>query len=633
MGNFSTRKIDHTTSIVGYILIVFFICIAYSNITIQNFLEWDDTHYVLTNQHIQSFTIKNILWMFTDFSMGNWHPVTWLSYVINYILWGDNPLPYKIINIVIHILNSALVYIISFRLLKHVKNSYHSNLGSALYDVSNNELQYASIFVGILFSIHPLHVESVSWISERKDVLYSFFFLLTIICYLNYKEEHLNKKWFILSIIMFLLSLGSKSMSVTTPAILVLIDIYPLNLVKKNNSLKDSLKLLFHDKITFILLAILVSLIALLTQTGAIKSAGILSLDSRIINACMSIFQYLFHFLYPANLSTFYSFQPWAKDPNIFSAIPIFAFVVITGFFIYLAKSKKVYFPFVCWLYFIIALLPVIGIVKVGGQASADRYTYMPLLSAYVVFAAFVAIIWHKAQIKLYHKYTVLVVLFSWIVLLTHFTYLQNAYWKNDETLWMRAISLDPGNSDMPYSNLGAIYINSRNTGAAIIALNKSIDIQPLNSGALLRLGQAYELMGKDKQAMYAYKKIIRTLPNDATGYVSLGDFYYRHQNIDEAKYFYKKAFTMVPNLPATLERSALVDFLDHNYKSAEIKLNYVLQLIPNDKGSMQILANTKLNMGQVDAAKDIAQNILAEYPNDTFAIQFLNDLDKSNKK
>ena len=631
MDQLATKIKEHSDSLVGFSLIIIFICIAYSNIPSQQFLEWDDTHYVLSNRHIQSFTLSNVIWMLTDFSMGNWHPLTWLSYAVNYAIWGDNPLPYKMINLLIHALNSVLVYFLTFRLLKHAKHFFHTSPSSGLYDISDNELKFASIFIGILFSVHPLHVESVSWISERKDVLYSLFCLLTIICYLKHKEEK-DKRWYITSIVMYLMSLSSKSMSVTLPAVLILLDIYPLRTIADISSVKHKIKELLHNKTTYILLSFLVSLIAILTQKSAIQAAEILPLESRLINAFMSIFQYLYRFLIPDNLSTFYSFHPWATDPNFFSILPVAAFIATTGILIFLANKKQIYFPIVAWLYFIITLLPVIGLIKVGGQASADRYTYMPLLSIYVVFASVVAIALHRSKQKIYQKYTLLALLLAWLASLTYLTNVQNTYWRDDKTLWTRAIDLEPGISAMPYSNLGANYINSKNLRAAIVPLNKSIDIQPKNSTALQRLGKAYELMAKDKMAMFAYKKIIETLPTDATGYVVLGDFYYRKNKVDQAKILYNKAFEIIPNIPATLQRSALVDFLEHDYNSAEKKLTFVLQMMPNDIGSMQILANTKLNMGKVDEARKIAQTIRQKNPSNSFAIQFLNDLEKSNQ-
>jgi len=616
----------HRIPIIGILMAAVLITIAYSNISGHKFLNWDDVEYVLKNNRIKSFSLDNLLWMFGDFSMANWHPLTWLTYTFNYAIWGGNPIPFKITNIILHTLNSILVYFLTFKILTNVKNNFHATTNSlfsfALLD--NKDLQYAAVLAAILFGIHPLHVESVTWISERKDVLYSFFLLLTILFYINHREKSDCRKWLIASIVMFLLSLMSKPMSVTTPLILLLIDIYPLNVLANQSSLGKKIKILLPNKTTYILLSTLVSIITILTQRAGIQGSEQLTIDSRFINACMSILQYTYHYFWPFNLSTFYSFHPWSTDPNIYSLFPVAIVFCLTLWFIYLAVAKKILFPIIGWLYFIISLLPVIGIVKVGAQAAADRYTYMPLLSFIVINASAIVMLYRINQDhKLFEIFVISTVagLFS---ILTYITYQQNNYWKDDESLWTRAIAYSPGTAATPYNNLGAMYFRRGESRSAILEFNKALAIEPNNLTTMEQIGKAYQIMREDAFAIDAYKQLITIYPEHPIGYIRLGDFFYSKHQVDKAKELYTKAFIIMPSLPSTLQRSALVDYLEYNYEASERKLNYVLKLSPDNIGSLQLLAKVKFGLKQYDEANKIANKLLEINPKDTLAFELL---------
>jgi len=620
----------HRVPITGTILIITLVIISYSNIAGQRFLNWDDVDYVLRNNRIKTLNFENVLWMFTDFSMANWHPLTWLSYAFNYVTWGGNSFSFKVTNIILHILNSILVYFVSEKLLLNIKNNFHISVKSVFSTLSHRDLQYASLFTAVLFSIHPIHVESVTWISERKDVLYSLFFLLTILFYIKYRENGDHSKWLIASIFMFLFSLMSKPMSVTTPLVLILIDIYPLNSLKTKDSFINYLKILIPNKTTFLIIAFLVSVITLLTQRTGIQGSEHLEAGSRIINSSMSILQYIYHFFWPVNLSTFYSFHPWSTDPNIYSLLPVTIVIILTAWVIYLAVKKNLYFPVVTWLYFIITLLPVMGIVKVGAQASADRYTYMPLLGFFIILSAFAIIVYRATKPSLGKTVFSIATIGCILYFLASLSYQQNEYWKNDETLWNRAIALSPGTAAVPYSNLGSMYYRLGNFRAAVTELNKSLAVQPDNILVMEQLGKTYELMNESKFAINAYKQIITTHPEHPAGYINLGDFYYRKKQLALAIPLYNRAFNLMPTLPSALLRSALVDFVSNNYDQAEQKLQYLLQLNSDDTGSLQLLAKVRMKMGQHEAVKNIAQKLLNKNPDDTLALELLQQIKRN---
>jgi tetratricopeptide (TPR) repeat protein len=622
---------DHLIPITGILVTIILVTVAYSNIAGHQFLNWDDIDYILKNERIKSFSIDNIMWMFGDFSMANWHPLTWLSYAFNYALWAKNPLAYKITNIVIHTINSILVYAVTLQIITHIKNNFHCSTASRFSLLTTKELQYASIITAIMFGVHPIHVESVTWISERKDVLYSLFFLLTVYFYIKHRESDNDRKWLLTSIFMFLFSLMSKPMSVTTPLILILIDIYPLNTLRNKSTLKESAKSLLANKITFFLLALLVSIITLLTQSAGIQGAERLAIDSRIINASMSILQYVYHFFWPVNLSTFYSFHPWSTDPGIYSILPVAIVSIITIWFVYLAVARKIYFPIIGWLYFAISLLPVIGIVKVGAQAAADRYTYMPLLSFFILAGTVGLMFFSLIRSVNIRRIAGALVAGSLMATFTHLSHRQNEHWKDDESLWTKAINYSPGIAAVPYSNLGTMYFRNGESRSAIIEFNKSLAINPTDISTMEKVGKAYELMKAENFAIDAYKQLIAAHPTVPTGYIRLGDFYYRKQQLNEAKVLYNKAFYLMPNIPSTLQRSALVDYLDKNYAAAEQKLGFLFKLSPNDVGSLQLLAKVKLGLGEYDEATIIAQRLVQINPRDTFAVELLNQKDNSD--
>lgn len=631
MKNITSLIITYRIPLLGLVALVSLTSIAYSNISAHKFLNWDDIDYILRNDRIKSLKLDNLVWMFSNFSMANWHPLTWLSYTFNYVIWTNDPVAYKVTNIVLHVFNSILIYALTFQLLAAAKKEFHNASNSLFSKLTFRHLQYASALTAILFAIHPLHVESVTWISERKDVLYSMFFLLCLIFYINHRNNNNSKRWLIASIIMFLCSLMSKPMSVTVPLLLVIIDVYPLNLLKRCSSIKNSAQLLAQNKTTYLLLSFLVSIITVLTQRTGIQGAGELGIYSRLINSCMSVIQYVYHFFWPVNLSTFYSFHPWVTDPNIYSVIPIAIVLCISVLFFYFAYSKKIYYPLACWLYFLISLLPVIGIVKVGAQAAADRYTYMPLLSLFIISSVGCVMLYHMLRPRYLRISVSTMFVVGVFYSLTYLSYEQNYFWKDDKSLWTKAISYSPGTAAIPYSNLGSMYFKQGKFREAIVELNKALAIMPNDVLTMEQLGKSYELMHRPEFTVHAYRRLIETHPDHPLGYIRLGDYYYRHKQIDYAKSMYSKAFKLAPTLPATLLRSALVDNLDRNYGLAEQKLDYALQLNPNDIGSLQLLAKIKFAMGKNDEARAVAEQLLRKSPQDSFTNELLLEINAKN--
>jgi len=604
---------------------------AYYDVIHHTFLNWDDVFYIQKNTHIQSLTLDNLLWMFANFDQANWHPITWLSLALDIALWDYNPTAFKLVNISIHILNCVLIYLFSFNILKLAQSNYHRNKGNIFSSVPDKDLSTASLLICFLFAIHPLHVESVTWIAERKDVLSAFFYILTLLCYIKHRTST-ETYWLPLSVVIYFLSLMSKSMAVTLPVVLMILDIYPLRRLKPGASFRELIQILFKDKLTFIILALVVSIITLITQRQGIQGTEYLSLESRIINACMSLILYVYHYFSPYNLSSFYPYHSWSTNPVAFSLIPVISIVVFTVFLLYLVK-RKIIFPIITWIYFVVTLLPVIGLVKVGSQSAADRYTYLPLLSFFIASAGGLSIVIFQAKKFLVYRIITVTTVILVMASAFAFTYKQNTTWRNDETLWSRPIEQYPGLAERAYRGLGAYYLAEGRLEKARSMYIKALAIQPDNLITLEELGKTHLYSGNEKLVIHYFSRIVQLYPDLPFGYTLLGDYYYTKQNMKMAKTLYNQAFQTAPNTPGTLKRKALVDYLDNDLNSAKQKIDYLLIIAPDDIGGLQLAARIYFKDNNIDKSKKLINKILKLRPGDGFAQEILTKINNTPDK
>lgn len=630
MNKYSDYLCTHKLIVLGFLGITVATVAVYWDIVHHQFLQWDDMLYIHNNKHIQSLTTDNLFWMFTNFDVGNWHPLTWLTLAFDFKIWGYNPVAFKFVNVSIHIVNSILVYYLTFSVLQLAQHNYHSNNNGLFSRIAGHELSIASFLAALLFAIHPQHVESVSWIAERKEVLCGLFFLASMLSYIEYKTTN-NNNWLAVSTLMCFFSLMSKPMAVSLPLVLVLIDIYPLKVISKTASFKQNVKALFENKLIFFLLSACVSMITLFTQRHGIQGSEYLALDSRIINACMTIVLYIYKFVWPANLSPFYPFHPWSSEPNIFSFIPVLAIVTISAILFYLTR-KKIYFPAIAALFLLVTLLPVIGLIKVGSQAAADRYTYLPLLSLFVVLGGGFSIAIHIIKQHVFAKTAFAIATITIAVTFGVFTFKQNQIWKSDLTLWDKAIQLYPGTADRAYSNLGQVHLNQGDYPQAVEYFQKALAIQPSNSFLLENTGKAYERLNNHRLAAYYFREIISLYPEAYRGYMLLGDLFYSRKFLPQTKLMYNKAFQLMPNAVSTLQRKALIDYIEGNLQSAIEKTDYLLTLSPNSIGGLQLSAKIHLKANNPDKAIILAKKLLALKPNDSFATELLASINQAQQ-
>jgi hypothetical protein len=347
---------------------------------IQNdFVNWDDPEYVYENRNIQVLGLQSLKWMLTTFHAANWHPVTWFSHALDHALWGLNPMGHHLTSILLHGLNAFLVVILIMRLLHHGKSVNYRFAGYEKENQLNRDSLIIAGVTGLFFGLHPIHVESVAWVSERKDVLYAFFYLLSIVLYIEYVSSRQGKKilYFGLSLGFFILSLMSKPMAVTLPVVLIILDFYPLERLSLKNVFTSQRKIIL-EKLVFFGLSAVSSILTIQAQksAGAIKPYFSIQFTERLLVAIRAPVFYLYKMLWPTDLAPLYPYPSGISFFRIEYIISFSVLFMITGFCIYSWKRQKIWT--VVWAYYLITLFPVLGIIKVGDQAAADRYMYLP---------------------------------------------------------------------------------------------------------------------------------------------------------------------------------------------------------------------------------------------------------------
>ncbi len=539
------------------ILIPVLICLALAIITIITFsslkdcgfINLDDNIYVYENAYVQSgLNWNSIIRAFSSELVeksGNWHPLTWLSLMLDYQIFGLNPSGYHLMNLLFHVMNTLLLFLVLHRMTKTL---------------------WPSAFAAALFAIHPLHMESVAWITERKDVLSTFFWMLTIGAY-SYYVEHQGFRRYFFVLLFFILGLMAKPMLVTLPFVLLLLDYWPLQRFgeikpdhkirkelfqsetsdkqkkksKMTPSVKETLEVkkpadpeykwsliypLLWEKIPLFILAILSSIVTYIAQQkgGFVQSIEAIPLSVRIGNALISYSAYIGKMIWPGNLAVFYPHRgvlvPWQVFGSAFLLIAITLLVIL--------RAKRSPYLATGWLWYAGTLVPVIGLVQVGVQAMADRYTYIPLIGLFIMAA------WGVPDLlkKWNHRKEILWTLSAFSILcLSIIAWTQVGYWQNNIKLYDHTLKVT-GNNWLIYNNRGFAYDNLGNHKQAIEDYDKAIESKPGYADAYYNRGLAYNSLRNYKQAIEDYGRAIDIKPDFADAYYNRGVVYLTHNNI-----------------------------------------------------------------------------------------------------
>ena len=576
----------HLNLMVSLFLILAII-VAYGQMSSLDFVNYDDQEYVTENGHVQEgLTVKGLIWAFKTFHSANWHPLTWLSHMLDCELYGLDPMGHHWTNLQFHMANTLLLFFI--------------------LQLMTGEL-WRSAFVAALFALHPLHVESVAWISERKDVLSTFFGMLTILAYYRYVKQPCLINY-LLTILFFGLGLMAKPMLVTFPFLLLLLDFWPLKRFQlKNNYLlqsdgvkyfgfQESFRLILEKVPLFILVVVSSSLTFLAQQSkGAVAALEALPLKTRVANSLVSYVSYVFKAIWPNDLAVIY------QHPG--DTLPIWqicgaAFLIVSVILLTIYLSKQYPYVMVGLFWYLGTLVPVIGLVQVGEQAMADRYTYIPLIGIFIIITWGVSDLlkkWHYR--KIFFKVSAVIILSA----LTTCTFFQVGHWKNGITLFENAVKVTENNFQA-HNNLG-IALGPVDLDRAISHYKEALRIYPNYGMALNNLGNALSDKGNYDEAVLYFTKALKIIPHEARVHNNLGIVLQKRGRIDEAIGYYEEALRLKPdygkahyNIGDVLEKKGRIDEAIGHYLEA-------LRLKPYFYEAHNNLGNALQKRGRIDEA------------------------------
>ena len=537
--------------------------VVWNPVTQHPFVNYDDDRYVTENPHVRAgLTAATVRWALTSTDQANWHPLAWLSHALDCQLFGLNPAGHHFTSVIIHALNAALLFLLLV-------------YGTGRWG--------PSLFAAMLFALHPINVESVAWVAERKNVLSTFFFLAAIGAYGWYARQP-DWRRYLAVVGLFACGLMSKPMVITLPFVLLLLDYWPLRRVRNaqpgyfvvpQRAISD----LLLEKAPLFLLSLGSAAITIVAQRsgGSVRSMEQFSLAVRLENAVVAYASYLWKAVWPAKLAPLYP-HPGNSLASWQIAIALLVLLSVS-LFVFLFRSKG-YLP-VGWFWFLGTLVPVIGLVQVGDAAMADRYAYIPLIGIFVMISCGAADLLDILRVELWQRIAVAAAILAVSIYVTE---IQLSYWSSSVRLWTHTIDVT-GPNFIAQDNLGGAMVLTGDAEAAIPHFEHAARINPRdpmshsNIGAYLQqhgewqqaiqqdqiaisltsdrglrastyanLGTAYRELGENEQALQSYEQALRLNPNQFSAYFGLGMLLQKQGKMDAALAAYKEALRIAPD-------------------------------------------------------------------------------------
>ncbi len=524
---------NHILKLDGNIIVCLFFVIVilalYWPLSHYDFINYDDNLYVSENHQVSSgLTVKGILWSFQTTYFCNWHPLTWLSHMADVEFYGLNAGGHHLTNVLFHMANTVLLFI----LLKAMTGAF-----------------WRSAFVAALFALHPLHVESVAWVSERKDLLSTFLGILTLISYAQYTQQR-SRSWYGLALLFFILGLMAKPMLVTLPFLLLLLDYWPLGRLNISKGFRlqpaggvSTVYSLILEKLPFFVLTTASCVVTYYAQQsgGAMVPFDMYPMGLRVTNAIVAYVGYIGKMLWPLNLAIFYPFS----DSFTFWKVAAAAALLLSVSLGVLVQIRQRPYLAVGWFWYFGTLVPVIGLVQVGGQAMADRYTYLPLIGLFIMIA------WGGADSfrgwrynRIFLSCTAAMAVIALMIL----TNSQIRHWANSVALFEHAVKAT-GGTWVAYNNLANALRTQGRVNEAIrhyhLALQKD---PPEPEGIYNNMALVLGSVGRNREAIEHYSEALRINPNYADAHINLGAVLARQGKIADAFHHYSDALRLEPN-------------------------------------------------------------------------------------
>ena len=503
--------------------IVLCVLLTFLEVRHFEFLNYDDPGYVIENGRVRAgLTFENALWSLTAIRGGNWHPVTWVSHMLDVEVYGLNPGGHHLTNLLIHALNTLLLFL----LLRAMTGR-----------------MWVSAFAALLFGVHPMHVQSVAWISERKDVLSTCFWLLTLLAYHRYTNDR-TRRTYALSLAAFVLALATKPMVVTLPFVLLLLDFWPLRRIDFERPLREN-RVYLVEKAPFFALSLVICAVTLFAQWkgGAVRSFEEVPLGLRLENVPIAYVYYIQKLLWPTSLAVLY---PLRSSPiwEVGFSLALLGGITFLGF----RLRRRCPWLAVGWLWYLGILVPVIGIVHVGEHAYADRYTYVPYIGLFLIVAwGSAEFVPRRASARVALGLAALLVIGGSMAAAR----IEARYWMDDERLFRRALAVTEGNS-LAHNNLGTALLRQGRVDEAAEHFSASLRIRPDYDLANVNLGIAKGTKGEIAAAMEIFEEVLERDPANVLAHTNLGVAYITQGDLDAATRHLRQALRIEPyNLQA----------------------------------------------------------------------------------
>ena len=587
----------------------------------HSFINFDDATYVYENPQVTSgLTLRGLAWAFTAVYSTNWHPLTWLSHMLDCQLYGLNPWGHHLSNVVLHGLTATLLFLILLRMTGAF---------------------WASAFVATLFAIHPLRVESVAWVAERKDVLSGLFFMLTLAAYLSYVGKRSSIIRYLAVILFYALGLMAKPMLVTVPCVLLLLDYWPLgrfgSKTERCRTTADPVPRrflfparLFIEKIPLFVLSAASCVVTVIAQREALEWIEAVPLQLRVANALVSYLAYVGKMLYPVDLAVFYphpaqSLPLWQVAGALLLLVGSSVAVVVWG-------RRWRYLP-VGWFWYLGMLVPVAGLLQVGSQAMADRYTYLPQIGLYILVA------WTLAECSRRwpaRSWLCAAVGLPTVLVLMYGAWHQTGYWRDSEAIWTHTLACTSANA-YAHSNLGvalgqqgkaneairnlreAIRINPRyvkayiNLGVALAQQGKlqdairpmqqALQIDPQSALAHCNLGVIFDRLGNNQQAMAHFAQVLKINPQSVEAHTSLGVGLLREGKTEQAMAHFHEALQIDPRCAEAYNDQGGVWYQQKKFDDAIVCFQQAVEIAPQRADMRHNLATALLRQGRFPEA------------------------------
>jgi Tfp pilus assembly protein PilF len=551
----------------------------------HDFVEWDDDRNFLRNEHYRGLGLAQLRWMFTSALLGHWIPVTWISLGLDYVMWGMSPAGYHLTNIVLHAANAALMFLVSLRLLREAQPM-----------VADASLRLGAAAAALFFALHPLRAESVAWITERRDVLSGFFYLLTILAYLQRQ-----RRWYMASLVFYALGLLSKSMVMTLPLVLIVLDVYPLRRLPPPGRrwLSAEARPVLLEKLPFAVMAVAVgaAAAAIVATTLGFTSAETYPWPARLLVAAYGVAFYAWKTLVPVALSPLYELPSPERllDPSFVTAVAAGVIVSV----VVIIWRRRWPWALAAWLAYGITLAPVSGILHNGPQLVADRYSYLPCLAGAVLFGAATA---RLADGRLRHVAVAVAAL--WLAVLGTLTWGQAAVWRDTDSIWRQALAVDPACA-FCHRQWGAVLGNRGALEPALVHFEQALALRPDRVTGHGNIGLVLLKAGRPAQAAVHFEKVLAVYPDNADVRSRLGAALMQQGRLHDARVELERAVGTNPRHVDALTNLGLTLVELRAPAEAVVVLDRALAAAPGNILVHFGLARAYRALGRSDAADD----------------------------